>query len=176
MTVYFVLHTGKVPQDSSSLEAAAACHKGFWRIAAFSGLCGNFPMIMTFWQAHPFWKFCHLMCCDTTLPMYFVFLYFCCLPAGPSIWLWGWRCVHVVSWASLPLVQLRGVWRAAVHDPAELHRVGHHEWTTQYVQYHTVAWFKTLTVRKWLPFWFRCELTFWLKIASLSPGPLLLDK
>lgn len=65
------------------------------------------------------------------------------MSAGTSVWLWGRRRVHVVPRASLPHVQLCGVWRAAVHDSTELHRVGHHEWTQKYVS-QTHKWAFTL--------------------------------
>lgn len=55
------------------------------------------------------------------------------MSAGSLVRLWGWRCAHVIPRASLPHVYFGGVWRTAVHDPAELYWIGHHEWTTEYV-------------------------------------------
>lgn len=62
-------------------------------------------------------------------------LVFAFMSAGKSVWLWGWRRLHVVTRASLPHFQLSGVWRAALHDTTELHRVGHHERTQKYVRH-----------------------------------------
>lgn len=60
--------------------------------------------------------------------------------AGSTFWFWWkWR-VHVISWASFPPLQLSGVWGTAVHDSTELHRVGHHERTPQWVTCYFLMW------------------------------------